>query len=421
MEYINYYLVLIDYYITTLTNDINETLGNNRYELPSIINSISKKQDVKPYDIRTLTNIKEYLNLLLKFQQILETKLPHCNHNNFYQRLKKLIINEEISQDDIGSSGDYQPLKNKLNIYKAKEIKNATFEHIIFHELLHLATAYQYKKITIIGFCQACNLEKYYEGLNEGYTEILNLRYFSSQKPKQSAYLINQFLALGIEDIVGKEKMEILYFDGNLDGLIDELYKFATSDEIHIILKNTDIIKKIVTDDFEDDDSIISATRLFLETSTIIANIKQRQNELLTQQEKLTREEYEFQTLQTAFYSAGTMLKKTEAGYTISSPSMKEMFVSKDAYRIIKEQFFHSEQAKKEYSPEGYNVTSIKTENKFHKHIIFDYDIDTIAGYTMTLLEIEQDEELDLANVETIELKKENQKIKRKIKPRINI
>lgn len=405
MKNIKYLLILIDYYITTLTNETNEFLGNDRYELPSIINGISTMEEEKIYDLKELINIKEYLNILLKFQQILETKLSHCNFDNFYQRLKTLIINE-IYTDDIGSSGDYRALINKLNVYKSKEIDNIAFEHIIFHELLHLASTYQYKKIVLIGFCQVCNFEKYFEGINEGYTEVLNLRYFSSKPQNKGAYPISRFLSLGIEAIVGKEKMERLYFQGDLDGLIDELCIFASFDEIYIVLKNMDIIRRLETDEFEDEDRMIKATRLSLETSNIIANIKRR---------SLINEENEFKILQNAFYSSGTILEKTETGYTLSLLATNKILVSQDAYRIIKEHFFKSEQSKHEYTSTGYDISSIETTNKFHKHIVLDFNIDTIVGYAMTLLEIANDENLDLANIETIELTKEEKKVKRKI------
>ena len=71
MNSIKYYLAITDHFITTLANNVNEELGNNRYEVPSAI-------------------------------------------SNFYQRIKTLTIEEHILDDDLGSSGDYEPIKNKF-------------------------------------------------------------------------------------------------------------------------------------------------------------------------------------------------------------------------------------------------------------------------------------------------------------------
>ena len=417
MNSIKYYLAITDHFITTLANNVNEELGNNRYEVPSAISNFYQELQSEEYDISTLKSIEEYLTTFLKFKKILETKLPHCNHENFYQRIKTLTIEEHILDDDLGSSGDYEPIKNKFKIYRINEMTISELEHIFFHELLHLATTYQYKDIVMCGFSQCTVQKSYFEGLNEGYTEILNLRYFSKKEKKEGRYQINQLLVLGIEDIIGKEKMETLYFDANLDGLIDELCNYATIDEIYTILKNMDIIKNLTVDHYEDEKSIIFAVELSLKTSTIIANIKQRYNKRLYEKGEMTQEEYEFESLKTAFYSGGTVLQKTETGYIISHPAMNDLFVSKDAYRIIKEHFFNSEQSKKEYTEDGYDVELAPSSNGSNRHIVFAYDIDTISGYGITVLEIEEDEHLDLSGIKTIELTKEDKKVKRKIIP----
>ena len=92
------------------------------------------------------------------------------------------------------------------------------------HELLHLASRKRVGKIILSGFRQVTNQTIMGRYLNEGYTEYLNQKYFS--KKDRTVYAEAVTFAQGIERIVGRKKMEKLYFDANLLGLIDHLGKY---------------------------------------------------------------------------------------------------------------------------------------------------------------------------------------------------
>ena len=75
--------------------------------------------------------------------------------------------------------------------------------------------------------------------LNEGYTEHLNQQHFFPDYFDDS-YLHEQSIAYEFEKIIGRVKMEKLYFEADLYGLIQELTKYASVEEIITFLRDFD-------------------------------------------------------------------------------------------------------------------------------------------------------------------------------------
>jgi len=48
-----------------------------------------------------------------------------------------------------------------------------------------------------------------------------------------------------VEDIIGREKMEKLYFQGNLYGLVEELKKYSSEKEIRLFIRNVDFYNNL--------------------------------------------------------------------------------------------------------------------------------------------------------------------------------
>ena len=148
-------------------------------------------------------------------------------------------------------------------------------------------------------------------GLNEGYTELLNKRYFSKCKKDRGAYPEQQFIALGIEEIVGRERMESLYFDADLEGLVKELSQYASVEEIHELLR---VIDECHKNDGKNDFKYKANAAV---ARVMIANIKNRNDEKLYSESKITEEEYNFRRFRSYCYIHGYGFLKSEDDYGI--------------------------------------------------------------------------------------------------------
>ena len=113
--------------------------------------------------------------------------------------------------------------------------------NLIAHELLHMATSKEDDQVLCCGFHQINKKTKTNIGiaLNEGYTEHLNQQHFFPDYFDDS-YLHEQSIAYEFEKIIGREKMEKLYFEADLYGLIQELTKYASVEEIITFLRDFD-------------------------------------------------------------------------------------------------------------------------------------------------------------------------------------
>ena len=62
-------------------------------------------------------------------------------------------------------------------------------------------------------------------GLNDGYTELINRRYFQTEQQRNTGETNGiceeqQIFAYGIEKLIGRKTMEQLFFNADLDGLV---------------------------------------------------------------------------------------------------------------------------------------------------------------------------------------------------------
>ena len=130
---------------------------------------------------------------------------------------------------------EYDSNTNQIIFYpqeyeKLGEDKDTFISSAITHELLHMASSYKKGLIRICGFSQT--LANSYEigyGINEGFTEYLNCKYFNQKAVP--AYEPLQNITKIIAEIVGVETMEKLYFQGNLKGLVNELSKYQSEEQ----------------------------------------------------------------------------------------------------------------------------------------------------------------------------------------------
>lgn len=211
-------------------------IGDTKYKLYKSYNfkfADIKRLD-KKFNIQVETSINDFLKVMLSIFK--EEDLPLLFSNLKTLSVKKYKLNDYIFLKNFDAY--YSSNVNTITIHKNKL-------NVIYHELFHMASSFYNKDNQMIftGFEQN-NLFKKGIGkaLNEGYTQILTERYFSEKL--ENVYNIEKSFAQVIEMIVGKEKMQSLYFRADLPGLINEFQNYCNNDEIIKLLNDLDILSK---------------------------------------------------------------------------------------------------------------------------------------------------------------------------------
>ncbi len=250
LKAINIYLL----YQISYPEDVNIVLRRNKKNgiVTSIIYSPQKEFDLEDY--LKFNELNQYIK---SFYFTIKNYLPHVTLSAFEKNIKSLkitseektpkeVILEMLFREIVGA--EYDSKSNHIKFYpkeyeKLGEEKEDFIESAITHELLHVASTYKKGLIRISGFSQAlANVYEVGYGINEGFTEYLNCKYFN--KKAIPAYEDIQSLTMGIVQIVGEETMEKLYFEGNLAGLINELSKYQSEEESLELIYNIDKVQR---------------------------------------------------------------------------------------------------------------------------------------------------------------------------------
>lgn len=179
---------------------------------------------------------------IMNFASTLSKCFDISDLNNFYNNIKTLTvdnkdfkINSKMQQHTIAS---YNVLNNKINIGN---------EQAIYHELFHLASSQSIDLFNCrSGFFQASKGFSIGRGINEGYTELLTDRYFPNEKKDGLSYPYESLIMEQLELIVNPSKMSSFYLQANLLGLINELNKYTTKEEIAKFLTYMDFVNKYI-------------------------------------------------------------------------------------------------------------------------------------------------------------------------------
>lgn len=218
-------------------------------------------------------------NHLINFVNVLKNNFNKEDLRNLYGNINNLIVNVQNTEK-------YGVKSKPFAYYTAEENKINASENCIdlsiYHELFHMSSSYKTKDAMYVGFSQIVYKNPPYsiaDGLNEGYTELLTKRYFpdnnSSTSDKYEAsfnYIVLTRFANLTEQIVGKDKMENLYLNCNLRGLIDELKKYSSEKEIMDFINKLDLLKKY---------KWLDKTSLNMQDKLILENILKSLNEFL--------------------------------------------------------------------------------------------------------------------------------------------
>lgn len=131
---------------------------------------------------------------------------------------------------------DYSITSNNINLYTRHNIENS-----IYHELLHMASSIydKEKEVRKSGFFEGTKEYSVGYGIDEGYTEYLNIKYFSSER---KCYLYEIIISRLVELIVSKNKMQKLYFKADLVGLCSSLAGYSTEKSVKNFIFKSDYI-----------------------------------------------------------------------------------------------------------------------------------------------------------------------------------
>ena len=176
----------------------------------------------------------EFRKDIIKFGKILEDNFDKKYSLNFNNNIASVVIKKNLK--NIRCAGIYYPLHNEM------ELKSDYDDSVLFHELLHLASSTVRSEVVYTGFSQITSFGIQGTGLNEGYTEYLNLKYFSpkSEASRLYSYLVN--IATLIEKIIGKDNMQSYYFNSDLFSLCNNISNYITLEEINKLIKDLDYI-----------------------------------------------------------------------------------------------------------------------------------------------------------------------------------
>lgn len=184
---------------------------------------------LKKFNYKFVDHINIFLNRI-------QTLNPNIDLKLFYNNLNTLSIKEKNNFNKwifitTTYKGTYDTRRNKIAVLKEDDFFS------IYHELLHCASTKKQKNIINTGFCEIKNKYQFGTALNEGYTALLQERYFKEMY-NNCNYSFLKFIASQLETIIGKDKMELLYFNGDLNGLIMELNKYEINERSTITFIN---------------------------------------------------------------------------------------------------------------------------------------------------------------------------------------
>lgn len=191
------------------------------------------KEEINNF-INTLAKDKNFDMNFLK-QNLRNLKVA-TNFDNLFLK----IINYKKNCGDLGQ---YKYNKNKILLLD-NELSTLS------HELLHMASTIYYEdlKIAKVGFAIYNDYNKTQANitLNEGYTQLLNIRYFHEFIKKDNpnkCYEKEKFVSSIVENIAGKELMTNSYSKADIKPVIRKLYNYGEWENIKLFLNDVEYIR----------------------------------------------------------------------------------------------------------------------------------------------------------------------------------
>lgn len=277
-----------------IATELPENCKLKRVAKNGVIKHKMPDRKIEPRSLNDCLNFDENNRVIQHFIEVLERHFSHCDLSSFYANIKTLKIVErgknllDKIDEIIGTEkeGDYSPSSNRIRVFEDEYSSESSKDDTKTHELLHMASSRKGFFSSFCGFYKRIVDINIGDGLNEGYTELLNRQYFAHY-PQDGSYQELQMIAFGLEYIVGYKKMQQMYFSNDLEGLVQELEQYASRDEILRILIKTDKVNKLGGRGKYDEEE-----KLAREVRTNISNIALKKLKKDKEEGKLTEEQF---------------------------------------------------------------------------------------------------------------------------------
>jgi hypothetical protein len=180
--------------------------------------------------------VKEFVDIMNKYDL-----------STLYNNLKTINIKptEGDRFHNPKAAAEYDVINNVILYAKEHHLTN------IMHELLHVSTRRQNDDgETFVGFMQ---INRYGhvigEGLNEGYTSLMNERYFSKydtseDKVSQKVYSNTKYICEIIEVLLGKDVVEKYYMNADLYNLYLDIGFYSDRYSVTRFIRLVDILQR---------------------------------------------------------------------------------------------------------------------------------------------------------------------------------
>lgn len=219
-------------------------IKKNQYQNFKVIDKAPIIKNIQTTKTNSIMNRKDLEEIVSTFLNTLKTQLSEEEFNNIKHNLETLQYKKgnQLFIKVTHSLGYYSARGHYIAINTKQEIDTETFKHIIYHELLHAVTSCYHNKTYYTGFNQVNTKANKKIGnlLNEGYTELLTKRLFGDND--NAGYDYEVAVAELLEFIIGIDKMKKLYFNMDLEGLINELSKYQDINKVKQFILNLDTI-----------------------------------------------------------------------------------------------------------------------------------------------------------------------------------
>lgn len=255
--------VIKDYVIPkSINTKIKKYSDSDQIEILDVPNEL--------FETSSITKINnEYLESIIdveEFEATMKANFREEDLANFYRNLSSIkemksgMFNavkfaKHLISGGANVAGDYSAYSNTLktnNSFLSKLMGATT------HELLHASSTRYDKEQDVIytGFQQikVNNFEHHGIALNEGFTQLLNEKYFvqpdyssSFSKDFQEDLLATSYkdekkIVTLLAESIGLEKMKSLYLNGNLMGIVEELSKYSNIEDVLKFIAYTDAL-----------------------------------------------------------------------------------------------------------------------------------------------------------------------------------
>lgn len=169
---------------------------------------------------------KEFLDSILEFERKLKNK--NIDLSIFYKNMNTLKV--EFFRGEFRNlfktglvTGEYDSISNTI------KLSNTFTKECLFHELFHLSSSVYDDETGNIYFGFIQRKKGTFDvgyAITEGYTQYLTEKHFGISN--LSYYGIEKIIAGNVEKVIGVKKMESLYFNADLNGLINELAQYSS-------------------------------------------------------------------------------------------------------------------------------------------------------------------------------------------------